>query len=111
ARRGRAPIERRLDLHGLRQSAARRALGAFLVKASQEGCRRVLVITGKGAPSECNAQPTDGEPRGVIRRRFSEWIDEEPLRGLIARAAPAKPADGGAGAFYVFLKSRRAAQA
>ncbi|MBI1364601.1 MAG: hypothetical protein GC153_01415 [Alphaproteobacteria bacterium] len=109
ARRGRLEIERTLDLHGMRQEAARRALGAFIVKASQQGLRCVLVITGKGSAG-ANDPYGDRAPRGIIRRRFREWIDEEPLRGLISRAAPAKPSDGGSGAFYVFLKGRRAAR-
>lgn len=106
ARRGRIAVEKTLDLHGLREIGARTRLIAFIETAAREGCRCVLVITGKGQPAS-EADPFAERPRGVIRRRFEEWIDEEPLRSLVTRASQAQPKDGGAGAFYVFLKAGR----
>ncbi|MEX0645022.1 MAG: Smr/MutS family protein, partial [Parvularculaceae bacterium] len=103
-KRGKLEVERSLDLHGLREAQARTRLQSFIVKAANDGCRCVLVVTGKGRPE---AKTTEDRPRGVIRKRFQEWVDEEPLRGHIARVAPARPKDGGAGAFYVFLKAAR----
>lgn len=105
ARRGRLPVEARLDLHGLTVAAARVAFGAFLERAARDGKRCVLVITGKGAGA-APASPLERAPRGVIRRSFLEWIDAPALRPLIARVARAAPHDGGDGAFYVILKSR-----
>jgi DNA-nicking Smr family endonuclease len=107
ARRGRIEIERMLDLHGLREAAALTRLRSFLDGASRDGCRCVLVITGKGTSASGADAAGEERPRGVIRKRFQEWIEEEPLRSLITRAAPAQPKDGGSGAFYVFLKKRR----
>lgn len=106
ARRGRLPPERTIDLHGMSQLAARIALTSFLEKAHTDGVRCVLVITGKGAPGVERDYLADRAPRGVIRRRFAEWIDEPPLRKIVTRAAPAAPKDGGSGAFYVFLKRK-----
>jgi DNA-nicking Smr family endonuclease len=90
------------------QIAARVALVSFLDAARRDGCRCVLVVTGKGAQAPERDYAPESTPRGIIRRRFQEWLDEEPLRAMIARAAPAAPRDGGAGAFYVFLKSKGA---
>lgn len=114
ARRGKRVIERTLDLHGFRQEAARARLMTFLEQAARDGCRCVLVITGKGGSGASGDEASSSffaerSPRGIIRTRFREWIDEEPLRSLIARAAPAQPRDGGSGAFYVFLKKKAAA--
>lgn len=108
-RRGRLRPERTLDLHGLTQAAARVRLESFLAAAFRDGLRCVLVITGKGAPGGAAERHPDTEqsPRGVLRRRFQEWLAEEPLRALVTRAAQASPADGGRGAFYVFLKAGR----
>lgn len=108
ARRGRLAPERTIDLHGMTQVAARVALAAFLERAHKDQCRCVLVVTGKGAGALERAGLDERAPRGVIRRRFQEWLDEEPLRSMVARAAPAAPKDGGAGAFYVFLKRGKA---
>ncbi len=96
--RRRMAIDRRLDLHGMTQAAAQVALRAFLAQAASDGCRCVLVITGKGGG------PTT---RGVLHSRFSDWVNEEGLQRFIARAAPAHQKDGGAGAWYIFLKAQR----
>ncbi|MEM9170588.1 MAG: Smr/MutS family protein, partial [Pseudomonadota bacterium] len=136
-RRGATAIERRLDLHGMTQAAAEAALRRFLAAAARDGCRCVLVITGKGAgpirrydgaglsphgpagdPFRARRHGADGGgvddfhpawapqgDRGVIRRRFRDWVNAPALRGKIARVAPAARADGGDGAWYVFLKS------
>ena len=126
----RLAIERTLDLHGLTQAEAHPRLATFIRQAHQAGCRCVLIITGKGGPASASnmtkartgggigTQTRTGpgwrgasdEPArqwrpGVLRARAPEWIDAPDLRPLVARLAPARPKDGGAGAFYVFLKS------
>lgn len=104
AGRRRLPVEKTLDLHGLTQAEAHRRLVRFLNAASADGARLALVITGKGG------RAAEGEaPRtGVLRMRFLDWIEEAPVRGLIARVSQARARDGGAGAFYVFLKRKGA---
>ena len=46
--RGRKDIDARIDLHGMTQTRAHRALSGFLQRAHSEGLTFVLVITGKG---------------------------------------------------------------
>lgn len=101
AARGRLAIEATLDLHGFNQGAAHAALQQFLIRANSQHYRCVLVITGKGATSSGS---------GILRRRFLEWVNEHGLRDMISRVAQAHQRHGGAGAFYVFLKSARAAR-
>jgi DNA-nicking Smr family endonuclease len=101
AARGRLAIEARLDLHGLTQTEAERRLVPFLARARADGARLVLVITGIGRGGDAPRQ-------GVLRTRFFEWVEAAPARAHIARVAPASRRDGGAGAFYVFLKSKSA---
>jgi DNA-nicking Smr family endonuclease len=96
-RRGELRLEARLDLHGMTQDEAHRALAAFLVRAQEAGKRCVLVITGKG----------DGERGGVLRAAVPRWLGEAPHRGRVLATAPAQPRDGGAGALYVLLRRRR----
>lgn len=118
-----AGIDRVLDLHGMTEAQAYAAFASTLRRAFDQYEHCMLVITGKGGPASASAMAhrrhhgrrdeydphTDGDrsPRGVLRRRFLEWIDEPSLRPMIARASQAKPRDGGAGAFYVFLKKNR----
>ena len=98
----RIEIERTLDLHGMTQIEAHRTLLRFMAGALIDGVRLVLVVTGKGKSS------ASGGRGGVLRSRFLDWIEEPPLKNDISRVAPAKQKDGGAGAFYVFLKRKGA---
>jgi DNA-nicking Smr family endonuclease len=96
-KRGQLRPEARLDLHGMTQEEAHRALERCLAAAQEKGKRTVLVITGKGS----------GERRGVLRDAVPRWLAEAPNRGRVLATAPAQPKDGGAGALYVLLRRRR----
>jgi DNA-nicking Smr family endonuclease len=92
---GRAPLEARLDLHGLDQDRARATLEAFIHRAWDDGYRSVLIITGKGARGE-----------GVLRKLTPEWLAAPSLREIVAGISTAKRRHGGEGALYVALKRR-----
>jgi DNA-nicking Smr family endonuclease len=93
--RGRDEIAGRLDLHGLDQDRARRALHDFLLRAHADGARAVLVITGKGRMGD-----------GVLRRRAPEWLADPALRPIVAGLSQADRHHGGEGAFYIALKRK-----
>jgi DNA-nicking Smr family endonuclease len=95
-KRGLRPIEARLDLHGMTQAEAHRALGEFVRAASAAGRRSLLVITGRGT-----------DQRGTLKNAVPRWLDEGELRRRILAVAAAKPRHGGAGALYVLLRRRR----
>lgn len=100
-RRGQLPIAGRLDLHGMTQEEARRALDRFLARAYDQGLRCVLVITGKGYRSGAHAGA------GVLRAAVPRWLNEAPNRPRLLAMAAAAPRDGGSGALYVLLRRRR----
>lgn len=100
-RRGQVPIEARLDLHGMRQFEAQDRLTRFLLSGYDSGYRCVLVITGKG-----NRFDPEQEA-GVLRRMLPVWVGMAPLAGIVLLHSPARPADGGAGAFYILLRRKR----
>ena len=97
-KRGLRKIEARLDLHGLRQEEAHRALTSFIAGSYEAGKRCVLVITGKGQVSEGG---------GVLRTNVPRWLNQAPNRMRILSFTHATPADGGTGALYVLLKRQR----
>lgn len=99
--RGRRDIDARLDLHGMTQSRAHRALYAFLQRASHDGSTFVLVITGKGR----SAAP-DSE-RGVLRRLVPEWLSLPEFRALVVGYEQAAIGHGGEGALYVRVRRAR----
>ena len=95
-RRGQNEIDARLDLHGHTQDTAHRELIEFILRQAGNGARCVLVITGKGRLGT-----------GILRTRLFDWIAHPDLRAVIAGYAPAHPRHGGAGATYIFLRSKR----
>ena len=96
-RRGKLPIEGRLDLHGLYQDAAHDALTGFITESAARGRRCVLVITGRGSR----------EGSGVLRARLPQWLNQAPCRAHVLAFNPARPEHGRDGAFYVLLRRRR----
>lgn len=88
----------RLDLHGLTQKEAFEKVHFHVKRAAGLGLRVMLIITGKGDPNPPHTT-------GVLRRALPDWLSDPLLRPLVASYAPAKPIDGGEGAFYVFLKA------
>jgi DNA-nicking Smr family endonuclease len=97
-RRGQLVVEARLDLHGMTQGEAHRALVRFVRRGQEDGLRTLLVITGKGG---------FGDARGVLRDAVPRWLNESELRPRVLSCAWAQPKHGGAGALYVLLRRRR----
>lgn len=97
-KRGQRDIDARLDLHGMTQARAHRALLVFLQRAQDDGCRYVLVITGKGKMS------AEGVERGVLRRLVPEWFGLAKFRLLIVSFEEAGIGHGGEGALYVRVR-------
>ena len=95
-RRGRLPIDARLDLHGKTSTDAERDLIAFLAKQRANGERCVLVIHGKGAHSPGG--------RGVLRGEMAAWLSEGRASEHVGAFATALEEDGGGGAMYVLLR-------
>ena len=98
-RRGRVRLEARLDLHGMIQEEARRALEDFIERAWHSGLREVLVITGKGTRA-------DGAI-GILRQAVPGWLNDPVNRNRITAFTHAARKDGGEGALYVRIKKRR----
>ncbi|MCP5370443.1 MAG: Smr/MutS family protein [Hyphomicrobiales bacterium] len=97
-KRGKVVIDARIDLHGLTQDEAHRALNAFLAAAQDADRRCVLVITGKGSVR-------DGG--GVLRTNVPRWLNEPANRSRVNAFSHASPRDGGEGALYVMVKRRK----
>lgn len=99
--RGKAIIDGRIDLHGMRQAEAHRALIDFVFRAHQLGWKLGLVITGKGGGLDAR-----GEERGVLRRLVPHWLAEPSMRAMVLGYEASAPGHGGEGALY--LRFRRA---
>jgi len=96
--RGRSEIEARLDLHGMTQMRAHRALSNFLQRAHHDGLTFVLVITGKGKM---------GSERGVLRQQVPQWLSLPEFRSFVVSFEEAHVGHGGGGALYVRIRRAR----
>ena len=108
--RGKMEPEARLDLHGENLETARYQLLHFVSSCRMQGCRLVLVITGKGA-SPFSGHTLHGhghfhapERAGKLRREVPLWLEEAQFRIHVVGLQPAHPRHGGGGAFYVRLR-------
>ncbi len=106
-KKGKMPIEGKLDLHGLSQARAHEALHNFILKAHGQGKRHVLVITGKGRMADGALRSPLDKGAGILRSRVPEWLSVSPLKDMILKVEPAKPVHGGEGALYVYLRRIR----
>lgn len=95
-KRGRIAIDARFDLHGHTQSTAHAALLRFIERARAEGCRHVLVVTGRGS-----------QGGGILKRTVPRWLMEPAFHRHVVAFHEAGPRHGGAGALYVVLRRQR----
>jgi DNA-nicking Smr family endonuclease len=96
-KKGKMPIDSRLDLHGLTKVEAYETLKSFIERNYLEGKRNLLIVTGKGSR----------EGTGIIKKSFPIWIQEQVIIQYVLQFYPAQPKDGGDGAFYVLLRRKR----
>jgi DNA-nicking Smr family endonuclease len=99
--RGRHEIDARIDLHGMTQTRAHRALLSFLQRAYSDGATFVLVITGKGRTTAPESE------RGVLRRQVPLWLALPEFRAFVVSYEEAHIGHGGGGALYVRLRRAR----
>jgi DNA-nicking Smr family endonuclease len=99
--RGRKEIDARLDLHGMTQTRAHRALSGFLQRAHADGLSFVLVITGKGRMTGSESE------RGVLRRQVPQWLNLPEFRSMVVGFEEAHIGHGGEGALYIRIRRVR----
>jgi DNA-nicking Smr family endonuclease len=102
--RGKLVPQASLDLHHMTLAAAERAVRRFLVDASAQNFRIVLIVTGKGVRLEGGRVLG-----GRIRAEFVGWLNRADNRDLVRGVRPAHARHGGGGAFYVLLRRRSSA--
>jgi len=106
-RRGVIAPDSKLDLHGMTESAAHRALSVFFQAAYRRGDRLVLVVTGKGARAADGPFNLEPRSRGVLNTMVPRWLGEPQFARLIADMRGAHRRHGGDGALYVYLRKNK----
>ena len=90
----------KLDLHGQTLDGAKKVIVKYFESNIQIKKQLHIVITGLG-----NKSNQENFFSGKIRNAFTQWINEEPMNGLVHSYHPCKIQHGGLGAFYIKLRS------
>ena len=99
---------RSIDLHGYTLEEANKTIENFIIKSFQENINKLIVVTGKGTHSQNEKDPYVSKDLSILKYSVPEFIsNNKNLTKIIYEMKDAKIEDGGAGAFYIFLKKNK----
>ena len=97
-----------IDLHGYSLEEANKTIEDFIYNAYEQSVNKLIVVTGKGLHSENEKDPYTSKDLGILKYSVPEFIsNNRNLMSVINEIKDAEIEDGGAGAFYIFLKKNR----
>ena len=100
-------ISKSLDLHGFSLDEANKKVESFLNDCFENSVYKVLIVTGKGLHSQNDKDPYKSNKLGILKYSVPEFIkNNSELKKKIKNISEADIENGGAGAFYVFLKKK-----
>ena len=94
-----------LDLHGFTLEEANRTVENFIRNAFEKNISKLIIVTGKGLHSDNEKDPYVSKNLGILKYSIPEFIsNHSELMSMIYDIKEANIEDGGAGAFYIYLK-------
>ena len=97
-----------IDLHGFNLEQANMKIEKIINDSYQNGTSKIIVVTGKGLHSNVEKDPYVSKDLGILKYSVPEFINNNAsLMNMINEITDAKIEDGGAGAFYIFLKKNK----
>ena len=97
--------KRSIDLHGYSLEQANKAIEDFIRKSYHDGVHKLIVVTGKGLHSQNENDPYVSKDLSILKYSVPESLStNKSLMNIIYEIKDAKIEDGGAGAFYIYLK-------
>ena len=101
-------LTRSIDLHGYTLEEANKTIEKFINKCFSEQVNKIIVVTGKGIHSNNEKNPYVSKDLSILKYSVPEFINNNAsLMKMINEITDAKIEDGGAGAFYIFLKKNK----
>jgi DNA-nicking Smr family endonuclease len=96
-----------IDLHGFTLEQANITITNFIENCYQNSVSKIIVVTGKGLHSNVEKDPYVSKDLSILKYSVPEYIENnEELMKKIIEIKDAKIEDGGAGAFYIFLRKK-----
>ena len=100
--------KRSIDLHGYTLEQANKTIEEFVKKSYLDGVNKLIVVTGKGLHSQNEKDPYVSKDLSILKYSVPEFLStNKSLINIIYEIKDAKIEDGGAGAFYIFLKKNK----
>ena len=98
---------RHIDLHGFTLERANITITKFIEDCYQNSVSKIIVVTGKGLHSNVEKDPYVSKDLSILKYSVPEFIENNSeLMKKIIEIKDAKIEDGGAGAFYIFLRKK-----
>jgi DNA-nicking Smr family endonuclease len=95
------------DLHGYTLDEANVKINNLIHHAYNNEIKKLIIVTGKGLHSENEKDPYVSKDLGILKYSVPEFIkSNSELMNMINEIKDAELADGGKGAFYIFLKKK-----
>ena len=96
-----------IDLHGFTLEQANKTVEKIINNSYENGVSKIIVVTGKGLHSNVDKDPYVSKELSILKYSVPEYIkDSQELMKKIIEIKDAEIEDGGAGAFYIFLKKK-----
>ena len=98
----------KLDLHGFSLIEANKIVKKFIIESFNSGCKKLLIVTGKGLRSKSHNNPYLSKKLSVLKYSVPEYIkNDQYLSNKISSISTADIKDGGEGAIYILLKNKK----
>ena len=98
---------KKIDLHGFTLEEANRNISNFIKDSFNKKIQKLIVITGKGNHSNNIEDPYKSIDYSILKHSVPDFIkSNSDLMKLINNIEDADIKDGGAGAFYIYLKKK-----
>ena len=99
---------RTIDLHGYTLDEANKKIETYIIESHQAEVNKLIVVTGKGLHSQNDKNPYVSMDLSILKNSVPEFIKNNTnLMKKIIELKDAEIADGGSGAFYIFLKRKK----
>ena len=96
-----------IDLHGFTLQEANKTIEKFINDSFDHNVSKIIVVTGKGLHSSVEKDPYVSKDLSILKYSVPEFIkNNKELMKKIIKIQDATIADGGSGAFYIFLKNK-----
>ena len=95
------------DLHGYSLEDANLKVSDLITKSFEAGVNKLIIVTGKGLHSKNENDPYVSKDLSILKYSVPDFIkNNDKLMSLISSLTEADEADGGSGAFYIYLKKK-----